>query len=115
MPSDEEPCRRRGTRTGKGRSAKRRRRGNQRKRIQVRRETGESISFFTTRSVKAHDVSPRNAVSGGICGMCVTRHRRVKKREFKKEMAPAPGFEPGTKWLTATYSTIELCRSVYLI
>ena len=27
-------------------------------------------------------------------------------------MAPAPGLEPGTKWLTATYSTIELCRSV---
>ncbi len=27
-------------------------------------------------------------------------------------MAPAPGFEPGTKWLTATYSTAELCRSV---
>ena len=27
-------------------------------------------------------------------------------------MAPAPGLEPGTKWLTATYSTIELCRSM---
>ena len=27
------------------------------------------------------------------------------------KMAPAPGLEPGTKWLTATYSTIELCRS----
>ena len=27
-------------------------------------------------------------------------------------MAPAPGFEPGTKWLTATYSTAELCRNV---
>ena len=24
-------------------------------------------------------------------------------------MAPAHGLEPGTKWLTATYSTIELC------
>ena len=31
-----------------------------------------------------------------------------------KKMAPAPGLEPGTKWLTATYSTIELCRSVSL-
>ena len=31
---------------------------------------------------------------------------------FKMKMAPAPGLEPGTKWLTATYSTIELCRSV---
>ena len=29
-----------------------------------------------------------------------------------KEMAPALGFEPRTKWLTATYSTAELCRSV---
>ena len=29
-------------------------------------------------------------------------------------MAPAPGFEPGTKWLTATYSTAELCRSMNL-
>ena len=26
-----------------------------------------------------------------------------------QKMAPAPGLEPGTKWLTATYSTIELC------
>ena len=26
-------------------------------------------------------------------------------------MAPAVGFEPTTKWLTATYSTAELCRS----
>ena len=33
--------------------------------------------------------------------------------EFKqKKMAPALGFEPRTKWLTATYSTAELCRSV---
>ena len=31
---------------------------------------------------------------------------------IKMKMAPAPGLEPGTKWLTATYSTIELCRSV---
>ena len=29
-----------------------------------------------------------------------------------KKMAPAAGFEPATKWLTATYSTAELCRSV---
>jgi hypothetical protein len=28
-----------------------------------------------------------------------------------KRMAPAPGFEPGTKWLTATYSTAELRRN----
>ena len=27
-------------------------------------------------------------------------------------MAPAAGFEPATRWLTATYSTAELCRSV---
>ncbi len=27
-------------------------------------------------------------------------------------MAPTAGFEPATKWLTATYSTAELCRSV---
>ncbi len=27
------------------------------------------------------------------------------------KMAPAAGFEPATKWLTATYSTAELCRS----
>ena len=31
---------------------------------------------------------------------------------FKIKMAPAVGFEPTTKWLTATYSTAELCRSV---
>ena len=28
-------------------------------------------------------------------------------------MAPALGLEPRTKWLTATYSTIELRRSIY--
>ena len=27
-------------------------------------------------------------------------------------MAPAHGFEPWTKWLTATYSTAELCRNI---
>ena len=27
-------------------------------------------------------------------------------------MAPAAGFEPATKWLTATYSTAELCRNL---
>ena len=27
-------------------------------------------------------------------------------------MAPAAGFEPATKWLTATYSTAELCRNI---
>ena len=30
-------------------------------------------------------------------------------------MAPAAGFEPATKWLTATYSTAELCRSVLMV
>lgn len=30
------------------------------------------------------------------------------------KLAPAAGFEPATKWLTATYSTAELCRSVSL-
>ena len=28
-------------------------------------------------------------------------------------MAPALGFEPRTKWLTATYSTAELRRNVH--
>jgi hypothetical protein len=27
-------------------------------------------------------------------------------------LAPAVGFEPTTKWLTATYSTAELCRNL---
>ena len=32
--------------------------------------------------------------------------------EFEKiKLAPALGFEPRTKWLTATYSTAELCRN----
>ena len=30
-------------------------------------------------------------------------------------MAPALGLEPRTKWLTATYSTIELRRSIMFI
>ena len=33
------------------------------------------------------------------------------KKNKGKKMAPAVGFEPTTKWLTATYSTAELCRS----
>ena len=32
-----------------------------------------------------------------------------------QKMAPALGFEPRTKWLTATYSTAELCRSVSML
>ena len=43
----------------------------------------------------------------------------IKKRDLSwisrkkgKKLAPAAGFEPATKWLTATYSTAELCRSV---
>ena len=28
-------------------------------------------------------------------------------------LAPTAGFEPATKWLTATYSTAELCRSIF--
>lgn len=30
-------------------------------------------------------------------------------------MAPDAGFEPATKWLTATYSTAELIRNKYQI
>ena len=33
---------------------------------------------------------------------------------IKIKMAPALGFEPRTKWLTATYSTAELCRSIVI-
>ena len=54
----------------------------------------------------------RNMVSGILARRAESGESRAKKRVFKKELAPAPGFEPGTKWLTATYSTIELCRSV---
>ena len=35
---------------------------------------------------------------------------RGARRNIK--LAPAVGFEPTTKWLTATYSTAELCRSI---
>ena len=37
--------------------------------------------------------------------------REFRRRDYK--MAPTAGFEPATKWLTATYSTAELCRSVF--
>ena len=46
-----------------------------------------------------------------------TQHWRIKeefagkKGIWAKKMAPALGFEPRTKWLTATYSTAELCRN----
>ena len=36
----------------------------------------------------------------------------IGQSEILQKMAPAAGFEPATKWLTATYSTAELCRSV---
>ena len=36
----------------------------------------------------------------------------IGQSENDQKMAPAAGFEPATKWLTATYSTAELCRSV---
>jgi hypothetical protein len=36
--------------------------------------------------------------------------RRVSPQGFYK-LAPAVGLEPTTKWLTATYSTIELRRN----
>ena len=42
-----------------------------------------------------------------------SKAREAPRYEAKK-VAPAPGFEPGTKWLTATYSTAELCRSIKL-
>lgn len=29
-------------------------------------------------------------------------------------MAPDAGFEPATKWLTATYSTAELIRNLFI-
>ena len=32
-----------------------------------------------------------------------------------KKMAPRVGFEPTTKWLTATYSAIELPRNVIIL
>ena len=32
--------------------------------------------------------------------------------KYREIMAPRVGFEPTTKWLTATYSTAELCRNV---
>ena len=35
---------------------------------------------------------------------------RLNYKKKGKKMAPAVGFEPTTKWLTATYSTAELCR-----
>ena len=30
-------------------------------------------------------------------------------------MAPDAGFEPATKWLTATYSTAELIRNIKFV
>ena len=43
----------------------------------------------------------------------VGKYQRFRENDFKtKKMAPALGLEPRTKWLTATYSTIELRRSI---
>ena len=63
---------------------------------------------------KARDV-PRDEAKK--CGMFPFRKSSFTDpflflNKFKIKMAPAPGFEPGTKWLTATYSTAELCRSM---
>ena len=39
------------------------------------------------------------------------RKQKVFVPFLLKTLAPAAGFEPATKWLTATYSTAELCRN----
>ena len=46
--------------------------------------------------------------------ICSLWHK-LSMESFKIKMAPAVGFEPTTKWLTATYSTAELCRSVLMV
>ena len=37
----------------------------------------------------------------------------IKIVDHGTRLAPTAGFEPATKWLTATYSTAELCRSIF--
>ena len=54
-------------------------------------------------------------INGKKLNIQKSRYCNAKKDFFKtKKMAPAPGFEPGTKWLTATYSTAELCRNIQI-
>ncbi len=36
-------------------------------------------------------------------------------QDIKGDMAPDAGFEPATKWLTATYSTAELIRNMHKV
>ena len=46
-------------------------------------------------------------------GYCAAKNQIRCTREMffrRGDMAPAVGFEPTTKWLTATYSTAELSR-----
>ena len=40
--------------------------------------------------------------------------KKTPKNRGLGGLAPAAGFEPATKWLTATYSTAELCRNLKL-
>ena len=69
----------------------------------VRRQEGGSPKLLG-------DTQKRRAPRTFILGAPVLRKRTLGGAGQK--LAPAAGLEPATKWLTATYSTIELRRSV---
>ena len=41
----------------------------------------------------------------------IIKNKIYKLKILGEKMAPDAGFEPATKWLTATYSTAELIRN----
>ena len=113
--SDEEPCgAARGT-SHQWRSEATAPRGNQPPRIHCRRMDKRNFQLFPKAKRRARGAKTRNWFRGFLRNERTAAEPRGKSASLKNEMAPAPGFEPGTKWLTATYSTIELCRSVYFI
>ncbi len=46
-----------------------------------------------------------------VKGIAQDVHVKAHREKLGGRLAPAAGFEPATKWLTATYSTAELCRN----
>ena len=67
---------------------------------------GLSLSSF----VVVRFGTPVASLSNPVLIKAPTQFSCQKKRQ---KMAPALGFEPRTKWLTATYSTAELRRNIH--
>ena len=86
-------------------------------RLRINKQTNQPCTLFALndrknnkRKSRFQDTVPAEDEKGGSLPLKESKQRRYLG-EIKK-MAPALGLEPRTKWLTATYSTIELRQSI---